>query len=259
VASECGRRSSNEDSFHIDQKYPFALVLDGMCPGFGEMASRVGAEAVRDALGRGLKRGDEPRAVIETALRDGHEHIAELGKRDPDFRNCGTTVVLALLHRGTAYVSWLGDSPAFLVTGDTIQQLTWDHDARHICMRRLGMTEEEARSDLWKNVLVYYLGGTWLEGDDRLEILTHTPTPGDRIILTSDGVSKLLTNEEILAVCRDHTDPQSCAERLVAAAYERGDYDNATCVVMALEWVGDGLPGSPQPPAPLRRWWQFWR
>jgi serine/threonine protein phosphatase PrpC len=72
-------------------------------------------------------------------------------------------------------------------------------------------------------------------------------------------VSKFLDTGEMLAVCRDHPEPQSCAERLVATALEPGGYDNATCVVMALEWVGDGPPGSPQPPAPPRRWWQFWR
>jgi PPM family protein phosphatase len=256
AVSECGdRRSSNEDSFLIDSHYPFALVLDGMGgPGAGEMASRAGADAVSASLRRGLGAGDEPRALVEAALREGHAQVVGLGDLCPNFKHCGTTVVLTLLHRGTVYVSWLGDSAAYLVTTDATRRLTWEHDSRHLWMRRLGMSEDEARGYLWKNVLVYYLGGAWPEGDDRLEILTHTPTPGDRIVLTSDGVSKLLTDDEILAACRDYADPRACAERLVAMSLARGGYDNATCVVMTFDWSGDGPP-----PAPPRRRWQFWR
>jgi protein phosphatase len=252
-------RETNEDYFLLDRTYPFALVLDGMGgQRAGELASRTAAEVVRDALGRGLKAGEEPRTLIERAFRHGHDQVLAVHDLDRDFKNCGTTVVLALLHRECVYVSWLGDSPAFLATDAGIEKLTWDHDSRALFMRRMGMTEDEAHSFFWRLVLVYYLGGAWPEGEDRLEIRTHVPSPGDRIILATDGVSKVLTNEELLAVCRDNADPQSCADRLVALALERGSRDNCTCVVMTFDWVGDDPPEPPRPPAP-RRWWQFWR
>jgi protein phosphatase len=247
-------RESNEDRFHLDPRYPFALVLDGMGgPGAGELASRAGAEAVAAALRRGLKAG-EPRGLIERALRDGHEAILALGSPDHDMRNCGATIVLALLHDGVAHVSWLGDSAAFLVSGDHVEKFTWDHDYRTCTMRKLGMSEEEARGYFWKNVLLYYLG-QWPEGDVQLEVPSRTFNPGDRLVLATDGVAKLLAGPELLRVCRSHPEPQACAEELVRLALERGSRDNCTCAVIAFGRPGDPPPALPPPP---RRWWRFW-
>ena len=278
VGSACLRgnyRENNEDYVHIDPKYPFALVLDGMGgQAAGEIASEKGAEAVARALRHGLSAGAEPRGLIEQALRAGHEAVLDIGRSGPEFRGCGTTVVLALLHGGAVYVSWLGDSPAILVSGDRVRQLTWDHDFRTVMIRTLGMSEEEARGYLWRNVLVCFLG-QWPEGDIQLEILSHAPQPGDRLILASDGVSKVLQHSDLLDVCRSHPDPQACAEALVNRALEKNSRDNCTCAVIAFEWSGAGAPPAPQqapplapppqpqpqqpaPPAP-RKWWQFWK
>jgi PPM family protein phosphatase len=254
-------RENNEDYVHVDPKCPFALVLDGMGgQAAGEIASSKGAEAVAHALRRGLKAGDEPRGLIEKALRAGHETVVDLD-REPEFRGCGTTAVLALLHGGTVYVSWLGDSPAILVSGGRVQQLTWDHDFRTYMIRKTGMSEAEAHGYYWRNVLVCYLG-QWPEGEIQLEIPSHTPQPDDRLLLASDGVSKVLQPGDLLRVCQSHPDPQACAEELVNLALERGSRDNCTCAVIAFEDPGDGaapaLPQPPQPPTP-RKWWQFWK
>jgi serine/threonine protein phosphatase PrpC len=262
-ASLCGNhRSNNEDRVYIDPQYPFALVLDGMGGvAAGEIAAQKGEEAVARSLRRGLKRGADPRGLIEQALRAGHEAVVEIGELVPEYRCCGTTAVLALLHGGSVYVSWLGDSAAILVSGGRVQQLTWDHDFRTYMIRKMGMSEDEARGYYWRNVILCYLG-QWPEGEVQLEILSHTPQPGDRLILASDGVSKILTDTDLLQVCESHLDPKACAEELVNRALENGSRDNCTCAVLAFERSGTDPapePPRPQPQSQPSKWWQFWK
>src|SRR5262249_51173083 len=146
-------------------KYPFAIVLDGMGgQAAGEVASRTGGEAVGRALRRGLKAGDEARGLIEKALRAGNETVLALGWLDRDMRNCGTTVVLALLHRGVAYVSWLGDSPAYRISGGRIEKLTWEHNLRNALVKHGVISAEEARHHHIHNVLLRHLGSREAEG-----------------------------------------------------------------------------------------------
>ena len=253
-------RENNEDYVHIDPKYPFALVLDGMGGQVaGEIASQEGAKAVASALRRGLKAGEKPRELIEKAIRAGHDTVLALGQIDRDLRNCGTTLVLALMSGGVAHVSWLGDSPAYRVSGGHIEKLTWEHDMRNALVRAGVISAAEAREHRIRNVLWRYLGSS--EAQEKLEIPSFAPRPGDRLLLVTDGVTAVLTEEDLLEHCRSHPDPQTCAEKLANLALERGSRDNCTCAVIAFEWSGAGSPPAPQQqprPAP-RQWWQFWK
>src|SRR5207248_1731557 len=114
---------------YLDPEFPFALVLDGMGGlAAGELASRNGTDAVAEAIRDGLAADDEPRILIERAFQAGHEAVLDLVRKDRALKHAGTTVVLALLHRDRVYVSWLGDSPAYLISGGRVRKLTWDHN-----------------------------------------------------------------------------------------------------------------------------------
>lgn len=258
AASHLGHRENNEDLVYLDPDHPFALVLDGMGgQAAGEVASQKGAEIVRGVLRDGLAADADPRGVIERALRAGNKAVQELGRSDEALRNCGTTIVLTLLHRGVAYVSWLGDSPAFRVTADGVEKLTWDHSLPNALLHHGVITAEEARRHPVTNVLWRYLGTR--DGDGPIETPSFTPHHGDRLVLATDGVTGILSAEELRDVCRAHPDPQACAEELVSRALDRGSRDNCTCAVIAFERAGEAPP--PEPPAkpPPARWWQFWR
>jgi protein phosphatase len=252
-------RENNEDLVLLDRKYPLALVLDGMGgQAAGEIASRTGGEAIRRAVRRGLRAGHEPRALIENALRVGNKAVLELGRFDRDMRNCGTTVVLALLHRGTAYVSWLGDSPAYRVSGGRIEKLTWEHNLRNALVRHGTISEEEARQHHIHNVLWRYLGSPDLA--DPVEVPSFTPLTGDRLLLATDGVTNIIPEADLLEVCRSHPEPKACAEELANLAVERGSRDNCTCAVIAFDQAGAGPPAAPPAvPQQSRKWWRFWR
>lgn len=244
-------RDSNQDFFHIDVGHRFAMVLDGLGAA-GDAVSRCAANAVAACL-RSRWDSAAPDVLLVPAVRAGHDAVTALGQIDRDIRNCGATVVLVAHRDGCVHVSWLGDSPALLVSKGRVEKLTWDHDYRTITMRKLGMSEAEAREHRWKNVLVWFLGN-WPDVEPLPEVISRTPCDGDRLILATDGVTNVLDDSQLLEACRAVVAPEACATHLVQLALDRGSRDNATCVVMAF---GEGeVCGVP---VPHRRWWQFWR
>jgi serine/threonine protein phosphatase PrpC len=251
-------RENNEDCIHLDPEYPFALVLDGMGGlAAGELASRNGADAVAEALREGLAAGDEPPALIEKALQAGHDAVLDLGRKNRAFRHAGTTAVLTLLHRDRVYVSWLGDSPAYLISGGRIQKLTWDHNLTSVLVRHRIIREEDVGSHRIKNVLCRYLGSQ--DTKEPLEIPSFTPKRGDRLILATDGVSGVVPEAELLQLCREHPEPQACAEELVNRALENGSRDNCTCAVLAFDCEGPEPEPDSTSQVGSRKWWQFWK
>ena len=122
-------RENNEDYLLIEPDPPACLVLDGMGGhAAGELASRTAGDAILAAPRRGY--GRRPAEWIGRAVRSGHEYVRELGRHDGRARNCGTTVVLALLRGGRVFVTWVGDSLAYRVSGGKAERLTRPHDMR---------------------------------------------------------------------------------------------------------------------------------
>lgn len=275
-ASHVGHyRERNEDHVYLDPDHPFALVLDGMGGHeIGERASATGAEAVASVLRAGLEAGEAPPALIERALRTGNEAVLALSQSAKEFENCGTTVVFAFLAGGAVWVPWLGDSPAFRVSGEHIEKLTRPHNVLAALVDAGRISESEASDfrgggQLWK-----YLGSREL--GPPCDAVSFVPRPGDVLLLATDGVSSFLPDDELLAGCRSHPDPRHCAEELVRRALDANSRDNCACAVLTFEWAGAGEPpeprqeawklSAPEPPRPARAhpgprgtWWQFWK
>jgi protein phosphatase len=237
-------RTHNEDAMLVFQgsaagaeafpDFGVFLVADGMGGHrAGEVASMVSARAV---AGRLVQRGilalleaDETaqeaplQEMVRKALEEANEVVVE---RVP---GGGTTLTAALLLGEHLTIGHVGDSRAYVIQDGQMQAITRDHSLVER-LRELGqLTRQEAATHPQRNVLYRAIGqGANLEVD----VTTHPVPRGGYLLLCSDGLWGVVTDEEIAQIVRQNRDPQAACEELVRAANGAGGPDNITAVMV---------------------------
>jgi protein phosphatase len=228
-----GQRPNNEDRSVVDHQRHVFLVADGMggqeC---GEKASGLAAEIIPRAVEDHLKNEDASAAMLH-ALDEANQAIIDAGRNQPTGRRMGTTAVVAVQRNDQVFVAGLGDSRAYLVRGDRVEQLTIDHTVADALERNGTLTHEQARNSPWKNVLYKFLGCA--EMTEGPEVRPFSPEAGDRLLLGSDGLTNFVTEEDLREGAKQFSNPQDWADHLVKQALERGSKDNVTCVILAFD------------------------
>src|SRR5262245_56137548 len=155
-----GRRSNNEDRFVADLDRHVFLVADGMGgQEYGEQASGLAAEIIPRILHDKLCAPQATGATaVQDALDEANKAIIDASQTQAPGRRMGTTAVLAVEHEGQVFVAGVGDSRAYLVRGDRVEQLTLDHTVAAALVRNGLLTAEAARNSRWWNVLYRFLG-----------------------------------------------------------------------------------------------------
>ena len=230
-------RENNEDSIDVKQ-FPdmtVCLVADGMGgQAAGEVASKRAIEIVPRELKKyitGVVSNDETKNIVRRAIVQANEEIMAMGALDRDLRNMGTTVVMALWRKGPEmFIANVGDSRAYLIRGDQIEQLTVDHSLAQALVDNKTISAAEAREHRFKNVLWKYLGSKEVgEGPD---VKIVPIKPGDRFLLCTDGLSGPVPDPQLLSFIKDNTDVQKCADGLGQLALDNGSRDNVSCIVI---------------------------
>jgi PPM family protein phosphatase len=230
-------RENNEDSIEVKQ-FPdlvIAIVADGMGgQAAGEVASKRAIEVVPRELRKNLTPAadaDQARQIIRKAVVQANEEIITMGSLDRDWKNMGTTIVMALWRKGPElYISNLGDSRAYLARGGQIEQLTIDHSLAWALVENKTISPAEAKEHRFKNVLWKYLGSKEIgEGPD---VAVLPIQPGDRFLLCSDGMTGPVPDPQLLEFMQGQTDPQACADGLGQLALDMGSRDNVSCIVI---------------------------
>ena len=199
----------------------------------GEKASGLAAEIIPRVVHDRLEAKEEADSAVKRALEEANQAIIDASKDQPIGRRMGTTTVLALEKNGRVYVAGIGDSRAYLIRNDKVEQLTVDHSVAQALVSSGAITIEEARSSPWQNVLHKFLGcANMIEGAD---VLPFTPEGGDRLLLASDGLTNFITPDDLRAGAQTFNDPQSWIEHLVQQALERGSRDNVTGILIFFE------------------------
>jgi serine/threonine protein phosphatase PrpC len=227
-----GRRPNNEDCYVADPDREVFLVADGMGgQEHGERASGMAAEIIPRVLRDCLAAQEEAGQAVVHALDQANQAIIAASRGQAIGRRMGTTAVLAIRQAGQVYVAGLGDSRAYLIRGDSVEQLTSDHTVADFLASSGQLTPEQARESPWRHVLYKFLGcAEMAEGP---EVRPFVPQAGDRLILASDGLTGHVGADDLRAGAARYPDPQEWADALVALALERGSNDNVTCVVVA--------------------------
>lgn len=228
-ATDVGKvRETNEDHLFTDEKLGLFIVADGMGGHqAGEVASETAVKVISNFIRVNIGRGLSIPTLIEESIFTANEDILKKAIRDSSLDGMGTTVVLALLNEGSVHIANVGDSRAYLIRGSTIEQLTKDHSLVGDLVRKGQITKEEARVHPKRNILTMALG---IEGVIELDIAPIDFQKGDYILLCSDGLTDMLTDEEIRDIVLSSKDIEGPCKNLVASANEKGGRDNITLI-----------------------------
>lgn len=231
-------RENNEDNLVVDDQQRFVIVADGMGgQSAGEKASELAVELIPQKLLQLVdfdsNSGPEVVDAIDKAIHFANSEIMALSEVNPGYRNMGTTVVFLVRAGGRFFVGGIGDSRAYELRNGNLRQLTTDHSLTQALIEAGTISQDEAKTHRYRNVLYRYLGTR--DGSTGTNATEIIPSPGDRFLLCSDGVTDGICDEKIASLLAESSDPQQIAEKVVKAAQEGGSRDNITCVVVIAE------------------------
>lgn len=221
-------RSENEDALAIGADGRVVAVADGM----GGHARGAWASATICRALEQLTVPDDLHTACEAiadALADTNDMICAEGARGGAV--IGSTVVALVLDTDRFACLWAGDSRAYLVRGGAIRQITRDHSQVEELVTAGLLTREQARDHPLGNVVTRAIGTT---PGLALDVVEDDVRAGDRLLLCSDGLTKVMTDEEIAAVVCE-AEPEAAGERLVRTVLDRGAPDNVTIIVVAVQ------------------------
>ena len=143
----------------------------------------------------------------------------------------GTTLVGALIRKDQAFIVNVGDSRAYLISKKSIQQITQDHSLVAEMVRRGEITEEQAKNHPRKNIITNALG---IEGEIQSDVFHINLHKGDRLFLCSDGVTNIISDDELLNYSQIYDSAEEFVNHLIQVALDRGAPDNTTAVAVTI-------------------------
>lgn len=233
-------RETNEDCVFVDPGIGLMVVADGMGgQAAGEVASRVAVDAIRSFLRRTLPPplggadGEATASLLTRAIAEAAEAIREKAASAPEFTGMGTTAVVAVARDGLLHIAHVGDSRAYLLRGGSVTQLTRDHSLVAEMAESGEITEAQARTHRLRHILSRSLGGDSIPAPD-VQVIGWSP--GDRILLCTDGLSNMLEDDIIERVLtKPGVDLAQTCDALIGEANARGGKDNISVVLACAE------------------------
>lgn len=245
--TDVGRvRESNEDHFRVVPELQLMIVSDGMGgEASGEVASELAVETIANLCIESVRGGAAtseasapPRAGLSartntlfSAVQAANGRIHSAAQEDPEKRGMGATVVAAWLEGLRLSLVHVGDSRAYRFRAGALERLTFDHTLVAEQVRIGILTPQQADTSAWQSVLIRALGTN--EQVD-LDVEEHLLTPGDLLLICSDGLTRMVRDPEISDVLSNSKSAQATADSLVALANKRGGEDNVTVVVLRI-------------------------
>jgi len=235
-ASDVGRvRQNNEDNCLAALDRNLLIVSDGMGGHqAGELASKAMVTVLPQLIERRLASlGSARNRVIELALR---EAILEFSQRlraesagQPGLKGMGATVALVLLRGQEAHLAHMGDSRIYLFRQGRLTQLTEDHSIVALLLKHGDITPEQVQDHPARGRLSRFVG---MEGEVYPDVQTIKLQDGDQLLLCTDGLTNMITDEHIAQVLQANAEPGTACQALIAAANAAGGRDNVTTLVV---------------------------
>jgi PPM family protein phosphatase len=225
AATDIGRvRSRNEDSFLLDRDTNLYAVADGMGGhAAGDVASQTAIAAFQSAF-------HETRSAL-VAVKSANRAVLERAQADADKIGMGTTLTAMHASGNAIFVAHVGDSRLYRLRERTLVQLTRDHTAAQDRIDHGTMTKLEAMRHPLSSMLTRALG---LRADVDVDLFEEQLQTGDVFLVCSDGLTGMVTDEDLCAMLMQDKSLEELARELVDAANARGGVDNITALLMAV-------------------------
>lgn len=223
-------RQQNQDAYACDMLEDgriIALVCDGM--GGARAGNIASSMAVDVFMERFPKENGDWREKMQQAASGANHQIFQRAISDENCTGMGTTIVAALVTEGEALILNEGDSRAYHINTDGIALVTRDHSYVEDLVASGKLTREEARNHPKKNLLTRALGAEPMLMADCFQ---KSVAEGDYLLLCSDGLSNMVTEQEMLYEVIHGQSDDTCCQRLLDIALRRGAPDNVTAVLI---------------------------
>ena len=243
------KREGNEDSFSVEDSLGLYIVADGMGGHLaGEIASQIAVEMVNEAFRKWFKEEASEEEIFGEAdsalslegnyllgsIRLANRVVYEMALEQKQYHGMGTTIVVLLVTPTMIIAANVGDSRLYLQRDGELERLSRDHSIVAEQVEMGMMTEEEAENSSLKHVLTRNLGSS---EDVEPDIFELEPSNNDCFILCSDGVTDLVSDEEILDITLDADGPEDLCRDLIDKVLNRGAHDNTTIISVFLKDV----------------------
>lgn len=236
--TDIGRvRQNNEDTFAVAQEINLWVVSDGMGgENHGELASAIAVETIVASCRQSSSSLQFPRADISergnrllSAAHFANHEIFDSASQNSDLRGMGATVVAAWLDENRLSLVNVGDSRAYLLHSDELEQLTVDHTLVAEQVRGGIISPQQALTTKFQNVLIRALGVHAVVEPDIREFELN---PDETLLICTDGLTRMVEDSKIVKTILGAPSAQAAADRLVSLANECGGQDNVTVIVV---------------------------
>lgn len=242
----------NNQEYSLGNKGALMVVADGMGGmNAGEVASEIAINTVRELFAPECITDEvvKSRFTIEKFMKgvivEADKRIKDFARQNPDSQGMGTTIVIAWLFDGNLYVSWCGDSRAYVYNpGTGLFQISKDHSYVQVLVDKGSITREEAFDFPDSNIVTRSLTDSDTKAVPDSLLMPQPLCDGDIIMLCSDGLNGMLRDQEIEAIMAGHQDNMTaCVDALIQGALDAAGADN--CTVALCQILSGGAVSSP--------------
>jgi PPM family protein phosphatase len=222
-------KEASHARFDVGERGVLLAVSDGMGGAqAGEVASALVIDTITREIGQAPPDASRDK-TLTSAIERAHEAVREQGKRD--HARMGATLTALFVRAGRAYIAEVGDSRAYLLRSGAIAQVTHDQSMVQLMIDSGVMSPEDASNSPLRNVILQAMGH-----QKQLKIAVGRIDLRDRdcLLLCSDGLTGLVSDDEIRDIVLSSKQPELAVPKLVALANERGGNDNITVIVAGI-------------------------
>ncbi|MDU1043295.1 MULTISPECIES: Stp1/IreP family PP2C-type Ser/Thr phosphatase [Peptoniphilus] len=223
-------RKNNEDSYFVNDSKNLYILADGMGGHLaGEKASKMATDIIASHFkkNKNIRKTEDVIEILSSSIKNANKEIFESSENNEDYRGMGTTVSAGFVLEDVLVYSNIGDSRIYKINKG-IEQLTRDDSFVNYLIEIGDITEEEAKNHPKKNVLTKALGTT-----ETLDVYVNTLKieKDDIFLFCSDGLTNMISDEEIFKIVKENT-PEVAKDVLLNLALENGGLDNITFILI---------------------------